>query len=69
MILIFNKLNGERVGVDVDSILEITAKIDYTEIHTVVRKIKLDHDFEQVVKLVAQYHSADEDENINFSKN
>jgi hypothetical protein len=69
MILIFNKLNGERVGVDVDSILEITAKIDYTEINTVVRKIKLDHNFEQVVNLVAQYHAMGEDGNINFSKN
>ena len=69
MILIFNKLNGERVGVDVDSILEINDKIDYTEIHTVVRKIKLDHDFEQVVNLVAQYHATDDDGNINFSKN
>jgi hypothetical protein len=69
MILIFNKLNGERVGVDVDSILEINDKIDYTEIHTVVRKIKLDHDFEKVVNLVAQYHTTDDDGNINFSKN
>ena len=69
MILIFNKLNGERVGVDVDSILEINDKIDYTEIQTVVRKIKLDHDFEQVVNLVAQYHATDDDGSINFSKN
>jgi hypothetical protein len=69
MILIFNKLNGERVGVDVDSILEINDKIDYTEIHTVVRKIKLNHDFEQVVNLVAKYHATGEDGNINFSKN
>lgn len=69
MILIFNKLNGDRVAVDVDSILEINDKIDYVEIHTVVRKIKLDHDFEQVVNLVAKYHATEEDGSINFSKN
>jgi hypothetical protein len=69
MILIFKKLNGEKVGVAVDSILEINDKIEYTEIQTVVRKIKLDHEFEQVVNLVAKYHATGEDGNINFSKN
>jgi hypothetical protein len=69
MIHIFKKFNGERVAIDLDSILEINDKIEYTEIQTVVRKIRLDHDFEQVVNLVAQYHATDDDGNINFSKN
>lgn len=69
MILIFNKFNGDRVGLDVDSILEITDKVDYTEVQTVVRKIKLDHDFEQVVNLVAKYKASEDSGSINFSKN
>lgn len=69
MILIFNKLNGERVAVDVDSILEINEKHDYTEIKTVVRNIKIDHDFDQIVELVAKYQSAEDGDSINFSKN
>lgn len=69
MILIFKKLNGERVAVDVDSILEINEKPDYTEIKTVVRNIKIDHDFEQIVELVVKYQSNEYGGSINFSKN
>lgn len=68
MILIFKKLNGRNIAIDVDSVLEINDKIDYTEIKTVVRNIKLDHEFAAVVNLIAQYQSSD-DNGINYSKN
>lgn len=66
MILIFEKTDGLRVSVDVDSIVSIEESEEYTIIGTIVNDLEVRNDYEDVVEMVAKYQNM---ERVNFSKN
>lgn len=68
MILIFEKLDGLRISIDVDSIVAINEDPECTVIHTIVDDYEVVNDYEEVVGMVAKYQDESKP-NIKFSKN
>jgi hypothetical protein len=67
MILIFEQIDGNRVSIDVESIVSVVEHPDCVVINTIVEDFEVINDYEEVVHMWSTYK--DKSNVINFSKN